>query len=66
MSERMNGMRWLVETRPDTFDDVGADCVEVVSGGALKFSSGTLGRDVQVIYAPGQWLTVVPGEDESK
>ena len=65
MNERVNSRRWLVETRPDSFDDVGADFVTVERGGALQFANGLLGADIQVIYAPNQWLTVVPGEDEA-
>lgn len=63
--KRQNSKRWIVETKRDVFDDVGADVVEVEHGGALVFKSGhVFEREVVLIYAPGQWLTVVP-EDES-
>lgn len=62
--KRQNDNRWIVETRRDVFDDVGADKVEVTYGGALLFSSGhPFEREPVVIYAPGQWLTVAPEED---
>lgn len=59
--KRQNEKRWLVETKRDEFEDVGADVVAVTYGGALVFSSGhPFEREPVVIYAPGQWLTVVP------
>lgn len=51
----MNGLRWLVEVKPDSFEDVGAAHLDV-DGGCLVFRSeiGT----VLVAYAVGSWLTV--------
>jgi hypothetical protein len=64
MTARINSKRWLVETTRDAFEDVGADRVKVESG-ALVFTNGHWSEDVAVIYAPGHWITCVPGEDEA-
>lgn len=63
MSERISDRYWLVEQHKDYFDEVYADNVEVVSGGALRFSNGALGQYTATLLAPGQWISVVPGEE---
>lgn len=56
--------RWMVETRPHQFDDVGADAVEVVHGGALRFYNHSHpDKGTVFLYAPGKWLTCCP-EDQ--
>lgn len=52
-------LRWIVETSRNVFDDVGANKVTVAEGGALVFYDESP-TTPSVIYAPGQWLTVVP------
>jgi hypothetical protein len=47
--------RWIVEEKPDTFDDVGADSLEV-KGGCLVFKD-VVGK-ITVAYAVGTWRTV--------
>ena len=63
VSERISSRSWLVEYQRDHFDEVYADNVEVVSGGALRFSDGALGQHTVTLIAPGQWISVVPGEE---
>ncbi len=52
-------MRWDVETKPNVFEDVGADRLEVLPG-TLVFTDED--HHVLFAYAPGTWLTVSLGE----
>lgn len=50
-------MRYLVERKPDVFEDVGAPTWRVDAGTLFFFDDDD---DLVVAYAQGQWLTVVP------
>jgi len=54
-------MRFLVERKNDTFDDVGAETLTLSNSGALWF----LDADGQLImaYNSDQWVTVVPEKE---
>jgi hypothetical protein len=54
-------MRWLVERKQDVFDDVGAETMKVLSSGALEFTTQSR---LEVLYAAGQWITVVPDVED--
>lgn len=59
-------MRWIVERSQDNFDDVGADRF-YLDHGDLVFESGPeFGPDnrIEIVYARGQWIVVVPSGDE--
>ena len=61
----MSAKRWLVERADNDFEDVGAESMTLESCGALRFWSGHLFEPrLEILYAPGTWLTVVANDDE--
>ena len=52
--------RWLVERTQDRFEDVGAVSIALHPSGALVFYDKE--HEVEIAYAPGQWITVCPDE----
>jgi hypothetical protein len=55
-------MRWLVERKPDSFEDVGAKILDVQDG-CLVFRNSVFEHPTYLVAA-GQWITVT-AEDES-
>lgn len=55
-------MRWLVERKPDSFEDVGAKYLDVRDG--CLFFCDSVFENPTYIIAAGQWVTVT-AEDES-
>ncbi len=56
--------RWYVERPTGEFDDVGSETMTVLPCGALMFSaSSDNGGELDVLYASGQWVSVVMGDD---
>jgi hypothetical protein len=55
--------RWLVERRKDVFEDVGFEQMAILPSGALAFFDDDI-AETEIVYAPGQWTTVVRQEDE--
>lgn len=53
--------RFNVERRPDLFDDVGADGLEILPSGAAWFTDEQ--GELAIAYAPGTWLTITVGEE---
>lgn len=52
-------MRWLVETKPDQFSDVGAECMGIHDSGALIFWDSEI-TNPTLVMASGTWVSVVP------
>jgi hypothetical protein len=57
--------KFLVERRPDVFDTVTADWLDIKSG-ALWFYRQAMSptKSLEVIYAAGQWISVVAEDDQ--
>jgi hypothetical protein len=56
--------KWVVETAPDVFTDVVLPRLTVEPSGALSFRRG-IAEPLELVLAPGTWLSVHRAEDES-
>lgn len=57
---------WLVERARDQFETIRAESMTIERCGALKFWSGHLFEPrLDVLFAPGQWVSVVMDEAAS-